>query len=178
MLFRSFDPFNEKAMSGKIAEAIEDSALRADLRAHGLKQAEKFSWDQSARQAISAFQKLDSAELGTSGSVSPKEMLSKLVTIAADTVPPRTPDAEILRIAYAMSRLRGDGQARQLLVDVSELTQRDVGTGIQRVTRNILKQLLENPPAGYVVEPVYATGDSWGYLYARHFTARLSGMAC
>jgi glycosyltransferase involved in cell wall biosynthesis len=64
---------------------------------------------------------------------------------------------------------------RQLLVDVSELVRRDVGTGIQRVTRSILKDLLENPPEGYRVEPVYATEDRLGYRYARKFTLRFLG---
>lgn len=170
-----FDPFDESAISGKIAEAIEDNAFRAHLKAHGLKQAERFSWDESARRAICAFESLDSGKLGNSAHGSPGDVLSRMVTLAADAVPPGTPDAEILRIAYAMARLPGGCQTKQLLVDISELTQRDVGTGIQRVTRTILKQLLDNPPTGYVVEPVYATRDSWGYLYARQFAARLYG---
>jgi glycosyltransferase involved in cell wall biosynthesis len=59
---------------------------------------------------------------------------------------------------------------RQLLVDISELMQRDAKTGIQRVVRNILKQWLTNPPEGFRIEPVYATIDM-GYCYARSFTA-------
>lgn len=58
----------------------------------------------------------------------------------------------------------------QLLVDISELVQRDARTGIQRVVRSLLRDLLENPPAGYRVEPVYALGDGLGYRYARRFT--------
>ena len=63
---------------------------------------------------------------------------------------------------------------RQLLVDVSELIQRDSGTGIQRVVRNVLKYFLDHPPAGFRVEPVYAT-ESAPYRYARRFTMRLLG---
>ncbi len=58
---------------------------------------------------------------------------------------------------------------RQLLVDVSELRNRDAKTGIQRVVRNILRELLINPPDGIKVEPVYgATQDC--YRYAHDFT--------
>lgn len=64
---------------------------------------------------------------------------------------------------------------RQLLLDVSELAQRDSKTGIQRVVRSILEQLLRHPPKGYRVEPVFATMDH-GYRYARRFTARFLGM--
>lgn len=61
-------------------------------------------------------------------------------------------------------------QVKQLLLDVSELAQRDSKTGIQRVVRSILEQLLKNPPEGYRVEPVFATMEH-GYRYARRFTA-------
>jgi len=62
-------------------------------------------------------------------------------------------------------------QKKQLLVDVSELVQRDAKTGIQRVVRSTLKELLLFPPDGYTVEPVYATKKS-SYHYARRFTAK------
>ncbi|MDR7927475.1 glycosyltransferase family 1 protein [Acidithiobacillus thiooxidans] len=59
---------------------------------------------------------------------------------------------------------------KQLLVDVSELILRDVHTGIQRVVRNILQELLSNPPTGYMVEAVYV--DALGQLrYARKFSS-------
>ena len=64
--------------------------------------------------------------------------------------------------------------SRQLLVDVSELVQRDSKSGIQRVVRSILSELLKHPPEGYRVEPVYATTDQ-GYRYARRFTLRFLG---
>jgi glycosyltransferase involved in cell wall biosynthesis len=66
--------------------------------------------------------------------------------------------------------MQGPLSQRQLFVDISELVQRDVGTGIQRVVRSILKEWLLNPPQGYRVEPVYATTSQPGYFYARKFT--------
>jgi len=66
-------------------------------------------------------------------------------------------------------------QAKQLLVDISELAQRDAKTGIQRVVRSILAELLDHPPEGYRVEPVFATLEH-GYRYARRFTARFLDM--
>lgn len=64
----------------------------------------------------------------------------------------------------------------KLLVDISELVQRDAKSGIQRVVRSILMQWLENPPEGYRVEPVYATNDKDGYYFARSFTTRFLGI--
>lgn len=53
----------------------------------------------------------------------------------------------------------------QLLVDVSVIYQNDARTGIQRVVRALLLQLLQAPPAGYRVCPVFATRQH-GYRYA------------
>lgn len=64
---------------------------------------------------------------------------------------------------------------RQLLVDVSELVRKDVGTGIQRMVRSILRELIRTPPANYRIEPVWATEESRGYRYARAFTERFLG---
>jgi glycosyltransferase involved in cell wall biosynthesis len=62
----------------------------------------------------------------------------------------------------------------QLLVDISALVEISLGTGIQRVVRNILKHLLDHPPEGFRVEPVYATLETT-YRYARRFTLRFLG---
>lgn len=59
----------------------------------------------------------------------------------------------------------GDAAPRQLLVDISEIIQQDARTGIQRVVRGILQQLLAEPPEGYQVKPVFAERLE-GYRYA------------
>lgn len=90
-----------------------------------------------------------------------------------------TPDDEnaIMALAAAIAQnLPIKWPANQLMVDVSALVEQDLKTGIQRVARSVLKELLKNPPAGYRVEPVYATMNSHGYLYARRFT--LSFLNC
>lgn len=58
---------------------------------------------------------------------------------------------------------------KRILVDVSTLAFLDARTGIQRVVKSILKQWLMHPPAGFIVEPVYAELDKPGYRYARKF---------
>lgn len=58
----------------------------------------------------------------------------------------------------------GNAEPKQLLVDVSELYFRDARTGIQRVVRSVLGELLSHPPAGYRVCPVFATvGQPYRY---------------
>lgn len=62
--------------------------------------------------------------------------------------------------------------ARQLLIDISAIIQNDLRTGIQRVVRALLIEMIKAPPVGYRIEPVYLTdeGGYWHYLYARRYT--------
>ncbi len=61
---------------------------------------------------------------------------------------------------------------RQLLLDISRLVVTDAGSGIQRVVRSYLTELLRSPPAGFRVEPVYALHEEGFYRYARDYTCR------
>ncbi|MBF6648518.1 glycosyltransferase [Methylobacter sp. BlB1] len=81
-------------------------------------------------------------------------------------------DVEFIKLADCIAKnLSPTPSQKQLFVDVSELIQRDARSGIQRVVRSVLRELLQNPPEGYRVEPVYATLEH-GYRYARQFTLR------
>jgi glycosyltransferase involved in cell wall biosynthesis len=96
--------------------------------------------------------------------------------LAAETSPPKE---ELATVASCIAENSNVGGTRQLFVDVTILVSvGDFGTGIQRVTRAILAQLLENPPAGYRVEPVFRTWRET-YRYARRYAAnclRLQGL--
>jgi glycosyltransferase involved in cell wall biosynthesis len=74
---------------------------------------------------------------------------------------------------------QGKGTARQLLLDVSTTCRTDLKTGIERVTRALTRALLERPPEGFRVAPVYLSdqGGAWHYRYAQRFTLDLLGRA-
>ena len=63
-------------------------------------------------------------------------------------------------------------RVKKYFIDVSELVNRDIRTGIQRVVRNILRCFLLDPPSGYLIEPVYATNETMGYRRATKFIQR------
>ena len=63
-------------------------------------------------------------------------------------------------------KIRENSEGKVLFVDVTLLILEDLKTGIQRVARSILMQLLENPPAGYVIQPIYTERRS-GYKLAK-----------
>ena len=70
-----------------------------------------------------------------------------------------------------------EGLAPQLLVDVSAMVREDLKTGIQRVVRAQLLELLRTQGKGYQVLPVYLSdaGGYWHYRYARRYLHQLVG---
>ena len=51
------DPFDEQGLAAAIARLIDDVELRAELRAKGFKRAGDFSWQQTARHTLEAYQR-------------------------------------------------------------------------------------------------------------------------
>src|SRR5471030_1673089 len=90
-----------------------------------------------------------------------------------DAAPPGEP--ALIAAAGAIAANRPASTPRQLLVDISALIQGDYKTGIQRVVRSIVLALIEAPPAGYRIEPVYSVGANLSYRYARTFTCAMLG---
>jgi len=78
--------------------------------------------------------------------------------------------AQIAQLAEAAAFNQPVQAPRQLLIDVSAMVQSDLKTGIQRVVRSIVLELIANPPPGFRVEPVFSTGSNRRYQYARHYT--------
>ena len=72
-----------------------------------------------------------------------------------------------------ISPLQQSGQ--QLLVDITETYYNDLKTGIQRVVRGLLFELLQMTIPGFRVEPVYLSVEngSWHYKYARRYVSTL-----
>ncbi|MBY4870413.1 glycosyltransferase family 4 protein [Burkholderia anthina] len=169
-----FDPLDTSAISRKIAQVLTDANFREQLREHGLTQATKFSWEAVARRAIDAWEKLDRpAAKSWIERSSEQERLLKLIAAKAAGAN----DSDLLvPLADCLAQNQKSGRVRQILVDVSEFCHNDAGTGVQRVVRNHLRCLLNDPPEGYRIEPVYATSGD-GYQYARRFTQKFLGAA-
>lgn len=53
-----FDPFDVAAITDKLSQALQDEAFCNRLREHGLQQAKRFSWDETAKRAIAALETL------------------------------------------------------------------------------------------------------------------------
>ncbi|MBU2755766.1 glycosyltransferase [Acidithiobacillus sp. CV18-2] len=96
---------------------------------------------------------------------------------AITAMDPALPSSEWPALATCMAEnMPPRPRRRQLLVDISELVQRDAKSGIQRVVRGILTEWLKHPPEDFQIEPVYATMETEGYQYARCFISRFLGI--
>ena len=169
-----FDPFDINAIRTKMQDALTDQAFLLKLRNHGRQQSQRFSWDKTAETALSAWEELVDTRLITPDTFS--EYMSSCNSLI-DTVSSfigKTTDEHLSDLSYKLALNEASGIKRQLLVDISELSQRDSATGVQRVVRSYLIQLLKSPPMGFSVSPVYATTTD-GYRYANAYMAKEFG---
>jgi glycosyltransferase involved in cell wall biosynthesis len=170
-----FDPFNVNTITAKLAQTLQDYAFRTRLREHGLQQVKKFSWDETARRAIGAWETLPVRQLQLSDYLAAALTDRRLVDTLAEHIT-QPEEAVLAGVASCLALNQQAGIERQLLLDVSELSQRDAATGVQRVVRSYLKCLLLSPTPGFRVEPVFATQHE-GYRYARRYTQGFLGFS-
>jgi glycosyltransferase involved in cell wall biosynthesis len=164
-----FDPNSIDDFVDKLHRVLTDDEFRTDLIAGQLRQVRRFSWDESARRAIKAFEHFHAG-----AATRPQRTVCVYNDLIASTAQilrkKRFRRSAVMSTAMAIAQNHPEPRSENtLFVDVSELCQHDANTGVRHVTRSILKQLLENPPAGYVVEPVYGTPERPGYRYAKKF---------
>lgn len=111
---------------------------------------------------------------GAGRSTKLRRALADLVARTAEFVPE---DGDVACAAQALADAFPPNLVqRQLLVDISRLVVTDAGSGIQRVVRSHLINLLRDPPAGLRVEPVYSRHEEGFYRYARQYTCRFLGV--
>lgn len=173
----TFDPFDVQAISQKLRQALVDDEFRAALAAHGQQRAELFSWDNTGKAAIAAFeQALTQVQRPAEGADDMKDGAMTLVDTLTASGYLESGALDIQRLAKAIDySLQGLAGKPSLFVDVSELCKHDGKSGIQRVVRSILLEWLNNPPEGYEIKPVYTTVGEPFYRYAAQFTTMFLG---
>lgn len=97
----------------------------------------------------------------------------KLAEEIAALEPAQASPEEWLTLANMIAGNRYRPVARQLLVDVSSIAGSDPANGGYYPGTRGLADLLVNPPKGFRVEPVYASTETGGYVYAKKFSLRL-----
>ena len=173
-----FDPYDEQSIEAKIEQVLTDDDFRSKLELHSLEQAKRFSWDSTAKHAIKAMEnyyEYQYVKKEFSVDSYTNHSLQTLLINSIARLPYSYTEHDLIQIASAIAQNHQDKNKRQLLVDVSELVMMpDRKTGIQRVVHKILEELLQNPPPGYQVEPVYARIDEC-YCYAGQLKEKILG---
>ncbi|EDX86383.1 glycosyl transferase, group 1 family protein [Synechococcus sp. PCC 7335] len=126
------------------------------------------TWDQAARQAIAAFERV-STEANTYAT-SEQLYAHFIAKLSDETALQNQKESDLRILATCISTNLGIYE-KQLLVDISQLVLLDEKSGIQRVVRSILVHLLQAPPNDYRVIPVY--WDGWQYRQAREFISQM-----
>lgn len=153
-----FDPYSAQAMMRKIAQVLGDPALREELAQHGLVQATKFSWDKSAMHAVDAFERLVGQQNTASFNAAhdhPDNRIASVVSGIAHASTATWRDEDLLRVAQAVSFNIRPINSKTLFLDISTIVHTDAKSGIQRVVRSLLDELLRNQPPGVTVVPIY-----------------------
>jgi glycosyltransferase involved in cell wall biosynthesis len=170
-----FDPNSVESIAKKIVEVLENDDMRRYLSEHGLERAKNFSWDASAKVAIEAFERLH--EKKSHISVYPNSDFkndgidSLLQAIGEVTTEVNFSNQDIALASRSIAYNLGTNEPRQFLLDISTIIHQDAGSGIQRVVKSILMELLQNPPSGFLVRPIYFHNHQ--YYYANAFVKRL-----
>lgn len=164
-----FDPYSVADMSQKMADALSDEVFLIQLQQHALRQAASFSWDSSAQKAWLALEHLfesSASRIQTiqnlDASFALQNCLSQLALLAKQHNLKQT---DLMALSENLAFHQNASEPRQLLVDITQLVIVDAKTGIQRVVRSILWQLLKTD-IKQKVRPVYFDGSEMRYADA------------
>ena len=102
--------------------------------------------------------------------------LAKKISLIYESSPqPNIKD--IALVAKAISQNHIDVfRLKRIFFDISVVVNDDFKTGIQRVVRSLLLEMIKSPPNGFLIEPVYLSESddgTWRYRYARKYTLSL-----
>lgn len=154
------DPLQIHELTASLEHLATDEQYRLQLSREGQKFVEHDH--NPARVANQVYKVL---EQSTGSSIfNEQTMISQISSYLAaqrDYLAEIQPISELLNCDYQLDRMP------QLLVDVTVLAESDMHTGIQRVTKAVLKCLLNEPPRSFRVEPVIIKDGR--PVYARQF---------
>jgi glycosyltransferase involved in cell wall biosynthesis len=162
------DDFTDTALIAALEDLRNDSTLRRQLGMAARRYTAEFHNPRKVaeeyRRAIEHF-----ARLGAKARC--RDLLDSVARLAAPLGPSQ---ADLVAAAESIASNTPQAGQRQLLVDVSVLARHDLKTGIERVARSLLLQLLNSPPAGCRVEPIRC--ERGIYHYARRLTLDMLGI--
>jgi glycosyltransferase involved in cell wall biosynthesis len=168
----SDDPTAEE-VADAFRSLFDSPSLRSEMSRHAV----RLVRDHHAPHAIGERYRDAIEAFSTGGSGALREAV--LIEAVRDRAYGTASEADLAEFSGCLDLCLSPPPRRTLFIDVSELVHRDWQSGIQRVVKAILSELLRNPPAGFRIEPVFGSieGDKAIYRAARAFMARFLGQA-
>jgi glycosyltransferase involved in cell wall biosynthesis len=154
-----FDPRDTLAIRDKLDEALNDEEFRQRLKVQAALKESNFSWDETAKRALRAIEKA----VNRRAPVSTDTLLTRAIDQVGGLLPDHIDTTALLHVSRCLNEIRPEAIDRCLYLDVSEIVSHDYRTGVQRVTRGIVRELFQVVPDCYRVVPVYATTERIGY---------------
>ncbi|NMM36126.1 MAG: glycosyltransferase [Glaciimonas sp.] len=163
------DLFSVASLSAALGHFWRDPAARADLGAaacrHVLQQHHPAVIAARYAQAIESF-------YADGPLVHERQLIAALA--AQDESRTIASESDIDSLAHCIQHNHPTPRQKRLYIDISTVAVNDLKTGIERVTRSILKHLLEEGEEQFRIEPVYAADGL--YRCANAASARLLGL--
>ncbi|QSI28763.1 glycosyltransferase [Variovorax sp. RKNM96] len=160
-----FDPSSINSIAEKIGQVLDDPLWAAELGRRGLERAKMFSWPRTGMLArVAIEEKLGSSKNARANAPSASlaslgEVIDAVARIEAYP-PPRNVD--LAALARCLVFNTNPFLRPRILIDVSVIVLSDVKSGIQRVVRSLVKNLLDAPPADFFIQPIYfSKGNYW-----------------
>ena len=158
-----FDPFSVESIQTKMTQALVDEQLREKLIGNAAARTAVFGWEASAAKAISAIESLITQPASNHPPVDPQHVIRQLASLT-DSSPSHQ---DLLQTSKSIAYNFSERETGQLLLDVSSIVHSDARSGIQRVVRSLLQELIISPPSGFEVRPIYF--ETGTYYYANTF---------
>ncbi|MGE4323662.1 MAG: glycosyltransferase family 4 protein [Sphingobium sp.] len=156
-----FDGEDEEGMAALIVKLLEDKDWREALAGRAAVRAADFSWEKAAKAFLRL---LDSVKPPTGDdTVDPVEQLSDGLFWEWPAFSQETKAA----IAHSVAESLPVSRRPRIYLDISAVDMHDVRPGIDRVSRAICQELLNNSPSGYDVIPVYSMREDVGFCVAK-----------
>jgi len=154
-----FDPYDDVGLAKKIERVLTDRKFRDHLKEHGIQQADKFSWDKSAKSLLTIFEVIVKNRRVIQTPLTKHDPIQNIINYVASISPRGShDDNDLIRLAASIDETfctRKD-PPRKLFLDVSSIINLDHLAGIQRVVLAICSELLNNPQE-IGIEMVYTT---------------------
>jgi len=171
-----FESKDEDSIKGRLYSAMLDESFTRDVILNEIKHRKEGSIERNAADMIGIFEKISKPPFIKPEYADNERVIEEVLdSIGQVENGSKVHSSDLIAAAYCIGLNHVSLPQKQLFVDISEFIHNDIKTGVQRVTRSVLKELLEFPPKGFSVEPVFATSRSKGYSYARQFVDKMQG---